>query len=77
MLTWAVIFLIIAIVAALFGFAGIANVSTQIAKVLFFIFLILFIVSLIYHFSNREPVPVTTTTLNFHANAIVEMIYTS
>ena len=46
MLKWAVIFLIIAIVAGLFGFTGVEEASATIAKVLFGIFLFLFIV---YH----------------------------
>lgn len=47
MLRWAVIFFIVAIVAAVFGFGNIAGAATDIAKVLFFLFLILFVVSLI------------------------------
>ncbi len=39
MLRWAVIFLVIALVAALFGFTGIASAAAGIAKLLFFIFL--------------------------------------
>lgn len=47
MLRWAVIFLIIALIAAVFGFGGIADTAAGIAKILFFVFLIVFIVSLI------------------------------
>ena len=47
MLTWAVIFFIIALTAALFGFGGIAAAATGIGKILFFVFLVLFILSLI------------------------------
>ncbi len=47
MLRWAVIFFIIALVAALFGFGGIASAAAGIAKVLFFIFIVLFIISLL------------------------------
>jgi uncharacterized membrane protein YtjA (UPF0391 family) len=43
MLKWAVIFLVIALVAALFGFTGIASASAGIAKILFGIFLVLFL----------------------------------
>lgn len=39
MLRWAAIFLIIAIIAALFGFGGIAGAAAGIAKTLFFIFI--------------------------------------
>lgn len=47
MLRWAMIFLIIAIVAAVFGFGDIAEGATAIAKVLFAIFLVLFFIALI------------------------------
>lgn len=43
MLSWASTFLIVALVAALFGFGGIAGVSIEIAKILFFVFLVLFL----------------------------------
>jgi uncharacterized membrane protein YtjA (UPF0391 family) len=54
MLYWAAVFFIIALVAALFGFGGLAAGAVGIAKVLFFVFLILAIVSLI--FGRRAPV---------------------
>jgi uncharacterized membrane protein YtjA (UPF0391 family) len=43
MLKWAVIFLIIALIAAVFGFTDIAAASAGIAKILFGIFLVLFL----------------------------------
>ena len=43
MLKWAVIFLIIAIVAGIFGFTGVEQASATIAQWLFGIFLVLFI----------------------------------
>ncbi|PIS00689.1 MAG: DUF1328 domain-containing protein [Chlamydiae bacterium CG10_big_fil_rev_8_21_14_0_10_35_9] len=49
MLYWALIFFIIALVAALFGFTRISVGAMGIARVLFFIFLILFIFSLIFY----------------------------
>ncbi len=47
MIYWAAVFFIIAIVAALFGFGGIADGATSIAKVLFFLFIVLFLLSLV------------------------------
>jgi len=47
MLYWTLIFLVIALVAGLFGFGGIASASAGIAKILFAIFLVLFLVSLV------------------------------
>lgn len=56
MLYWAVVFLVIAIIAALFGFGGIAEASAGIAQVLFFIFLILLVAALVMHFvRGRRP----------------------
>jgi uncharacterized membrane protein YtjA (UPF0391 family) len=48
MLSWALAFFIIAIIAAVFGFGGIASGAAEIAKVLFFIFVVLFLVSLVF-----------------------------
>ena len=47
MLGWTVTFLIVALVAAVFGFGGIAVAAAGIARILFFIFLILFVASLL------------------------------
>ena len=56
MLSWSIIFFIVALVAALFGFGGIASAATGIAKILFFIFLILFIVTFVMQLSRgRKP----------------------
>lgn len=57
MLRYAVIFFIIAIVAALFGFGGIAAGATEIAKILFFVFVVLFVVSLLAGLIRRGPNP--------------------
>jgi len=45
MLGWAVTFLIIALVAALFGFGGIAGTAVEIAKLIFFVAIVLFAIS--------------------------------
>ncbi|MCR9108875.1 DUF1328 domain-containing protein [Marivita sp. XM-24bin2] len=47
MLYWAAIFLVIALIAALFGFGAIASASAGIAQILFVIFLVLFVATLI------------------------------
>jgi uncharacterized membrane protein YtjA (UPF0391 family) len=51
MLRWAVIFLVIALVAGLLGFTGVAGASIAIAKTLFFIFLVVFLVLMIAGFT--------------------------
>ena len=48
MLHYAVVFFIIALVAAVFGFGGIAASAVGIAKVLFFVFLVLALVSFLF-----------------------------
>ena len=48
MLRWAFAFLVLALVAGLLGFTGIAGNSMAIARVLFFVFLVVFLVGLIY-----------------------------
>ena len=53
MLHYAAVFFIIALVAALFGFGGIAAGAAEIAKVLFFIFLVLFLGSLVVSLFRR------------------------
>lgn len=47
MLRWALIFLVVALVAAVLSFGGIAGGAMEIAKILFFVFLILFVISLV------------------------------
>jgi uncharacterized membrane protein YtjA (UPF0391 family) len=50
LLGWALIFLVVALIAAALGFGGVASASAGIAKVLFFIFLVVFVVLLIMNF---------------------------
>ncbi len=52
LLNWAFIFLIVAIIAGVFGFSGVARESAWIAKVLFVVFLIIFVLS--YFFINVQ-----------------------
>jgi uncharacterized membrane protein YtjA (UPF0391 family) len=56
MLSWALMFFVLAIIAALFGFTGIAAASASIAKILFVLFLVLFLVSLVVGtYRGRRP----------------------
>jgi uncharacterized membrane protein YtjA (UPF0391 family) len=50
MISWAVTFLIIAIIAGLFGFSGVAGVATNIAWILFVVGLVL---AIIFAFRGR------------------------
>jgi uncharacterized membrane protein YtjA (UPF0391 family) len=47
MLSWALTFLIIALIAAVLGFGVVAGTAASIAKILFLVFLVLFIISLL------------------------------
>lgn len=48
MLRLAVLFLVVAIISALFGFGLVAGVAYDAAKILFFVFLVLFVISLLF-----------------------------
>ena len=52
MLRWTIIFLVIAIIAAVFGFGNIATNAAGIAKFLFYIFIVLFVLSLFFKRSS-------------------------
>jgi uncharacterized membrane protein YtjA (UPF0391 family) len=53
MLRWALIFFVVALLAAVLGFTGIAVAAAGVAKVLFFLFVILFLVTLLGHVARR------------------------
>ena len=54
LLKWALICLLISLVAGAFGYTGLARGAAQISKVLFFIFLVLFVVILILAISAGQ-----------------------
>jgi len=47
MLHYAVVFLVIALIAAVFGFGGIAAGAVEIAKILFFVFVIMAVITFV------------------------------
>jgi uncharacterized membrane protein YtjA (UPF0391 family) len=53
MLYWAAVFFVIALVAALLGFGGIATAAAGIAKMRFYLFVIIFLVTLILGLMRR------------------------
>jgi len=53
MLYWAAVFFVIALLAAIFGFGGLAASAVGVAKILFFVFLVLAVVSFL--FGRRSP----------------------
>ncbi len=53
MLRMAIAFFVIALIAAVLGFTGIAVATAGIAKILFYIFLVLFLLSLVSHLIRR------------------------
>jgi uncharacterized membrane protein YtjA (UPF0391 family) len=54
MLHYSVVFLVIALVAAVFGFGGIASGAVEIAKILFFIFAVMAIVGFVLGLANKR-----------------------
>ncbi len=55
MLNWSLTFLVLALIAAAFGFTGIAASAAGIAKILFFVFLVALVVSFL---AGRRTTPV-------------------
>jgi uncharacterized membrane protein YtjA (UPF0391 family) len=56
MLGWALTFLVIALIAAVLGFGGIAGFAVEIAKIIFFVAIILFVISaLLALIRGRSP----------------------
>jgi uncharacterized membrane protein YtjA (UPF0391 family) len=55
MLRWAIVFFVVALIAAVLGFGGIAVAAAGIAKILFYLFLILFLITLVGHLLRRSP----------------------
>jgi uncharacterized membrane protein YtjA (UPF0391 family) len=53
MLYWSAIFFVIALLAAAFGFGGLADGAADIGKVLFFLFIVLFLVSILVSLFSR------------------------
>ncbi len=53
MLRYALIFFVVALIAAAFGFLGIASAAVGIARIFFYVFLVLFLVSLLGGLARR------------------------
>ncbi len=49
MLWWALVFFVVAVIAAIFGFGGIAGAAATVAQVIFYAALIFFVLSFIFH----------------------------
>lgn len=58
MLYWALIFLIITVVAAAFGFREKSTTASRISKGLFYLFLVIFVLLLILNIMQGGPAPV-------------------
>jgi uncharacterized membrane protein YtjA (UPF0391 family) len=56
MFGWAITFLIVALIAAVLGFGGIAGVAIELAKIVFFVAIVLFLVAAVVGlFRGRTP----------------------
>lgn len=49
MLQWALTFLVLALIAGVLGFGGVAIISVEIARILFLIFIVLFLIAAVSH----------------------------
>lgn len=59
MFSWAITFLIIAIIAAILGFSGIAGAAAGFAKILFVVGIVLFLATLIYGLISGKKPPIS------------------
>lgn len=57
MLNWVFTFLVVAVVAAIFGFGGIAGSAVEIAKMIFYVAIILFVISAVLHLATGRSPP--------------------
>jgi uncharacterized membrane protein YtjA (UPF0391 family) len=53
LLHWAVVFLIVAVIAAVLGFGGVAGTAMEGARILFWVALVLLLISLVFGFARR------------------------
>jgi uncharacterized membrane protein YtjA (UPF0391 family) len=52
LLHYAIVFLVVALIAAAIGFGGVAGVAMEGARLLFWVFIVLFVVSLVANFAR-------------------------
>jgi uncharacterized membrane protein YtjA (UPF0391 family) len=57
MLHWAGVFLVIAIIAAIFGFGGVAGSAVGVAQVLFVLSLVFFVITILGGWMNHRRSP--------------------
>jgi uncharacterized membrane protein YtjA (UPF0391 family) len=58
MLNLAIFFLVVALIAGLLGFGGVASASVEIAQLLFFVFIVLFVIAALVHALRGRSPPV-------------------
>ena len=56
MLRWALVFFVVAIIAAVFGFTGISAGASEIARLCFFFFVVVFVVSLVWGLATGKRI---------------------
>jgi uncharacterized membrane protein YtjA (UPF0391 family) len=54
MLRWAIVFAILALIAGVLGFGGMAGDFAYLSKVLLFVFLVFFVISLLFGFRSPD-----------------------
>ena len=59
MLRWTLIFLVVALVAAMLGYGNLAGDASEIARILFFVFLVLTVIGLLFSLmtGGKPPLP--------------------
>ena len=57
MFGWALTFLVVALIAGVLGFGGVAIISVEIAKIIFVVAIILFLASMVFGFLRGRSTP--------------------
>jgi len=70
-LGWALIFLILALVAAAFGFRGVAGTASGMARMLFFLFLVLFVLAVLFWLTRTKELIMLGWALAFLVIALI------
>lgn len=54
LLHWALVFLVVALIAGVLGFGGVAGTAMQGAQLLFWVAIVLLLISLVFGFARRR-----------------------
>lgn len=56
LLRWAIVFLVVGLIAAFFGFGGVAGTAVEAARILFWVAVVLFVIALVGGLVRRRGI---------------------